>query len=230
MRNSASYVLAALILAALAGLLATGASLERQIAEAQADLAVANLADAERGYSAVWNRITGAGWLSWLLAGTQHEVEAQRAAIRYWRGDYAGLLADYARQTDQQIHANIPLRLAVANAAYRAGQRENATPADMLHGLDQAIDLYTQLLQDAGGRHDLAFNYEFLVTLRDAIGRGRSWTPRSSENPLGQEGGQPLTEDTELDDVEIFVPMYHDERDPTDEPTRGTDPPIQRRG
>ena len=230
MKSSAGYVLAAFILAALAGLVAVGATLERQLAAAQTRLAVADLVGAERRFREIERRLNAGRWLAPVLTGPQDEVAAHRAAIRYWRGDYARLLSDYARNADARVRRNVALRITVANAAYRAGQRPDATVGEMLNSLDHAIDLYAELLQDVGERRDLAFNYEFLVTLRNALGTGARWTPRSSENPLGQEGGQPLTEDTDLDDVEIFVPMYHDDRDLTDEPTRGTDPPIERRG
>ena len=230
MRMIAPYGLAALVLAGLAAVCAAGATLERQIADAQADLAVVNLTAADRGYAAAWERIEASRWLSELLAGTRMEIAAKQAAIRYWRADYATLLNDYARNTDSEVRANIPLRLTVANAAYRSGQFEEATAANMLNGLDQALGLYDQLLQDANGSADVAFNYEFLVRLRDALGDGTDWEPRSSESPLGQEGGQPLDSETELDDVEIYVPMYRDDRDLIDEPTMGGDPPIRRRG
>ena len=230
MKSSAAYVFAAVILAAVAGLVAAGATLERQMAAAQTRMAVADLVGAERRFREIEDRLDTGGWLAAVLAGPQDEVAAHQVAIRYWRGDYARLLSEYARNADARVRRNVPLRITVANSAYRAGQRPDATVGEMLNGLDQAIDLYTELLQDVGERHDLAFNYEFLVTLRDALGNGADWAPRSSENPLGQEGGQPPTDDTDLDDVEIFVPMYHDERDLTDEPTRGTDPPIERKG
>lgn len=231
MRTLAPYGLAALIVGALAVLCAAAGTLERQIATAQADLAVANLTAAERGYEAAWEQIGEPRWLSRLLTGTLQEIAAKRAAIRYWRADYGSLLDDYARNTDAQVQENIPLRLTVANAAYRVGQHEAATRADMLNGLDQAIGLYAQLVQDGDGRRDVAFNYEFLVRLRDALGEDDTdWVPRSSDSPLGQEGGQPLDNESELEDVEIYVPMYRDDRDLIDEPTMGGDPPIRRRG
>ena len=50
------------------------------------------------------------------------------------------------------------------------------------------------------------------------------------ESPLGQEGAQPLDDETGLDDVQIYVPMMQDDRDTVDDPTPGGDPPIRRRG
>ena len=230
MKTMAPYAFSALVLGGLAALFAAAGTVEREIAAAQTDLAIANLTAADHRYAEVWEWVGEDHWLSWALAGTRAEIEAKRGAIRYWRGDYSSLLADYTNATDPRLRENVALRLTVANAAYRAGQREEATPAEMLNGLDQAIGLYERLLQDAGGRTDVAFNYEFLVRLREAIGAGEEWFPRGSESPLGQEGGQPLDDNTELDDVQIYVPMYRDERDLIDEPTMGGDPPIRRRG
>ena len=79
------YWVAVPVLVLLAAVCAAAAVLERGMAAAQRDLAVANLVAAERGYAAVERRMSRAVGVPWLLSGLQREIGARRAAIRYWR-------------------------------------------------------------------------------------------------------------------------------------------------
>lgn len=222
-------------LAAVAvGLLAAGcaawALLERGLAEAQRELATADLSAAERGYARVGDYLRPTERIPWMLAGVRAEVAARRAAIRYWQGDYASLLQEQGGGRSVLPRDSVALRLAVANATYRAGQRPGAPREELLESLDRAITLYAELLQDDGNGLDAAFNYELLVRRRNALAGGGAPLRAGPENPLGREGGQPLDDETGLDDVQIFVPLNQDERDRIDDPTMGGDPPLRRRG
>ena len=222
-------------LAAVAvGLLAAGcaawAFVERGLAEAQHDLAAANLSAAERGYDRVGDYLRHTDRVPWVLAGVRAEIAARRAAIRYWQGDYAALLEEQAGGLSAARRENAALRLAVANATYRGGQRPGASREEVLDSLDRAIAMYAELLRDDGNRPDVAFNYELLLRRRNALARGGQPLPAGPENPLGREGGQPLDDETGLDDIQIYVPLNQDERDRIDDPTMGSDPPLRRRG
>ena len=225
MKSTFQYWVAALALGLLAAVCAAAAVLDRGMARAQRELGVANLQAADRGYAAVERQLRRAGGIPWLLSGPRAEIVARRAAIRYWQGDYAALLG-----RDTALPDDPELRMTLANAAYRAGQRTEATPRDRLDSLDRAIVLYAGLLRDGDGREDAAYNYEFLVRLRTLLNERSAPPPAAFESPLGQEGAQPLDEETGLDDVQIYVPMMQDDRDMVDEPTPGGDPPIRRRG
>ena len=222
--------LAAVAVGLLAAACAAWAFLERGLAEAQRELAAANLGAAERGYARVDDYLRYTDRVPWLLAGVRAEIAARRAAIRYWQGDYAALLEQRVGEPSAGQRDNAARRLAVANATYRAGQRPGASREAALDGLDRAIALYAELLQDDGTRPDVAFNYELLVRRRNALAGGGRPLPAGPENPLGREGGQPLDDETGLDDVQIFVPLNQDERDRIDDPTQGGDPPLRRRG
>ena len=225
MTTTFRYWAAALVFGLLAAACAAAAVLERGMAAAQRDLAVANLAAAERGYAAVERRIDRLAGVRWLLPGLRSEIAGRRAAIRYWRADYAGLLGSDAQRLDDPA-----LRLTLANAAYRSGQRPDAPAREMLDSLDRAVVLYAALLRDGAGAEDAAYNYEYLVGLRAALEAGAEAPGAPLESPLGREGAQPLDEETGLDDVQIFVPRMQDDRDTVDDPTPGGDPPIRRRG
>ena len=225
MSASWRYVAAALVLGGLAAACAAAAVLERGMAGAQRDLAVAKLDAAERGYGAVERRLGPVAGAPWLLAGLRAEIAARRAAIRYWRADYAELLRSDAALPDDPV-----VRLTLANAAYRVGWRAGSSPQQALDGLDRAIVLDAARLRDGDSREDVAYNYEYLVTLRGLAEQGGEPAGAPLESPLGSEGAQPLDEDTGLDDVQIFVPRMQDDRDNVDDPTPGGDPPIRRRG
>ena len=79
------YLAVALVVGVLAAACAAAAVVERGMAAAQRDLAVANLGAADRGYAAVERRLAPAARVPWLLAGTHAEIAARRTAIRYWQ-------------------------------------------------------------------------------------------------------------------------------------------------
>lgn len=213
--------------AAALGLLAAAAAafgvVERRLAAAQHELAAANLAAAERGYARI---LAWTGRAPWALPGVRAEIAARRAAIRYWQGDHAALLDEHAGAPA----GDAALRLVVAAAAYRAGQRPDAAAGAVLDSLDRAIALHAALLEDGAGGADAAFNYELLVRRRAALAAGGSPAPAAPGSPLGREGRQPLDDETGLEDIRIYVPLDDDERDRIDDPTRGGDPPLRRRG
>lgn len=224
-KSTFGYWSAALLAGVLAAACAAAAAVERGMARAQRELAVANLQAADDGYAAVERMLGRAGRLPWLLPGLRAEITARRAAIRYWRADYAGLAEDVAARAEDPV-----LRITLANAAYRLGQRAGAETRARLDALDRAIVLYAGLLRDGGGRADAAYNYEYLVRLRGLLEAGAEPAAVPLESPLGREGAQPLDEETGLEDVQIYVPRMQDDREMVDEPTPGGDPPIRRRG
>ena len=222
--------LTAVAVAALAAACAAWAVVERGLAEAQHALAAANLSAADQAYARVGDYLRPTDRIPWALAGVREEIAARRAAIRYWQGDYAALLDEPAGALPAGRLGSAALRLAVANATYRAGQQPGASREEVLDSLERAIALYAELLQDDGDSPDVAFNYELLVRRRNALAGGGEPLPAGPGNPLGREGGQPLDDETGLDDIQIYVPLNQDERDRIDDPTRGGDPPLRRRG
>lgn len=206
------------------------ALLQRDMAQGDKELSVANLIAADSYYSSASARLSYFGRIPWIFSDARAEILVNRAAIRYWQGDYAGLLADYPTLQSSMSNDDARLALVFAGSVYRVGQHSDVTNSEMLNSLDQAIGVYAQVLEGEHQSYDAAFNYEYLIRLREALSGGAEWVPRGLENPLGEEGGNPMNEETEIDDVQIFVPMSVDELDLLDEPTMGSDAPIRRRG
>ena len=230
MATSTRYVVAGLLCTLVAGLVLVGGALERRLAQADRELAVSDLSSAATAYAAIGRQLAPAAGVPWLLRDTRSEVMAKRAAIRYWQADYAALVDEFVSVGDPMVRENGAFQLTLANAAYRLGQVPDGSREDMLNALDRAIGRYLKIVRTSGGHVDAAFNYEFLIHLRDALVDGGDWTPHPLESPLGQSGEQRMDAETGIDDIKIYVPMDHDDREEIDDPTIGGDPPIRRRG
>ena len=229
MKTIVTFVLTALLLGAIAGLVLAGGLLQRRLGFAQQALSTWNLAASASAYADAERSLAFTEMIPGLLRGSRDEVLARQTAIRYWRGDFAGLLADYVDVSRPDVRDIRDLQLVVANAAYRAAQDMTDDSAAALSGLDRAIVVYQQVVQNTGGDADAAFNYEYLVRLRNAILEGGEMPALPSLNPLGMEGEQP--DEMESDDYKIYVPNELEEEGvETQDPTMGGDPPIRRRG
>ena len=148
--------------------------------------------------------------------------------MRYWQGDYAGLLADYADVAAGAGGASPALQFLVANAAYRAGLAAGDDRDRLLRSLDGAIDAYLGVLQEADGQRDAAYNYEYLVRLRADVASGAD-LPAADQGQHGREGEAP--EDAALEEIRIYVPIQRDVDPEFDEqPTLGAGGQIRKRG
>ena len=232
MRTGVSYVLMALLLAVL-GAAAYGASgVERGVARAQQRMATLDLRVPAATYAGLLDDLDAAGPLAWLFGAGRADLEARRAAVRYWQGDYAGLLSDYAGGNAGAGGDNVSLQFIVANAATRAAldtlDPEATDREATLRALDGAIDVYLGVLQRSPDHRDAAYNYEYLLRLRADVASGAE-IPLNPNNPHGQEGEAP--EDTQMEEIRIYVPIQRDVDPEIDEsPTLGAGGRIRRRG
>ncbi len=232
MRTGVSYVLTALLLAAM-GVAAYGASqVDRGVARAQQRMATLDLRAPAAAYAGLLDDLDAAGPLAWLFGAGRADLETRRAAVRYWQGDYAGLLADYAGGNAGAGGDNLSLQFIVANAATRAAldtlDPEAADREATLRALDGAIDVYLGVLQRSPDHGDAAYNYEYLLRLRADLASGAE-IPLNPNNPHGREGEAP--EDVQMEEIRIYVPVQRDVDPEIDEsPTLGAGGRIRRRG
>lgn len=228
MKTLAGYLAAALILAGVAALLAAAGRFDRRLAHAEQQFATFAFDDAETAYAELEGAPGVAGAVGWLFGPSRDDVEARRAAVRYWRGDHAGLLADHAGASGPGAAANLPLQFVLANAAARAALDPAADREQVLQALDGAIDVYRGVLQESPGHLDAAWNYEYLLRLRADLASGAE-LPVPQRSQHGQEGESP--EAGELEEIEIYVPVQRDVDPEMDEsPTLGAGDRIRKRG
>ena len=224
------YLVVALLLGLVAVALLVAGRLERHLAQADQELATLNLARAARTYDQVADTLAVTGRIPWLLRDTRDEVAARQAAVRYWRGDYAPLVADYTSPDSPSIAGNLDLQFVVANADYRSVQRPDSSREVALGTLDHAIGVYRRLLDGNEAHLEAAFNYELMVRLRNRIAAGDDVPAFRRPTVPGNQGENPEEEEM-MEDVQIYVPRDSliDPND-TEDPTIGEGAPIRRRG
>jgi len=181
MRRVLGQAAIALVLVALGYVSWTAGQLQRRMADAHEQLAVLryNAADAEYGdiesSMAYLRRVPYAS--DALLA----DVRDERATGAYWQARYESLSAPRdANSTGDQEPAELTL---AANAGFRAGQRDAADRQAFLKRLDTSLKAYTELLKKNPGDVDAAYNYEYIVRLRDTVSKSKPAAPGKREDP-----------------------------------------------
>ncbi|MGE0703694.1 MAG: hypothetical protein AB7N65_27785 [Vicinamibacterales bacterium] len=174
------------------------------------------------------------------IGGLRDDRLHQQTLANYWRSQYeiltdpAGLLAQEGAASDPEL-----LFLA-ANAAFRVAQNNQADErATNVERLDRVIEDYAAVLRADGNYQDAAFNYEFVVRLRDLLAGTRN-AQRIPENlgvpipspdlPVGPTiHGYPGGPPGELPGSEFntIAPMPFEERDANDP---GMGQVLRRRG
>jgi hypothetical protein len=160
-------------------------------------------------------------------------VVIDAATADYWQARYDNLTqarADLDRDPDPE------LLLLAANAAFRASQQKVQPRPDQIRDLELVLQAYATVLKSGVHVPDAAYNYEFVVRLRDALLRPRAGspadarapaTPLKSELPIGptihgRPGGPPPA--TRGEEFEILAPMELGDREAQPEPTGGPRP------
>jgi len=205
------------IVFALLGVGALGAGyLEEDLAAAQREMSTAHYDEAQAALDDAQRYAGYARWVPVVGARVQRDLETRRAAVKYWRGDYEGVLPRETDPVGAVDTANVDLQLVVANAAFRVAQSTPATRPATIQLLDESIGSYLAVLRNDTWHPDAAFNYEYLVRIRDEIARGRRTSlPPERSDTLGEQGAPAQT--TSDRKFEIYVPLQGDERTETGE-------------
>lgn len=230
MKGITGFIVAAAVLALLGVVTLMAGRFERDMAEAQQHLATLQyegaterLADADRyaGY---------AGWVPGINDSVRNELRVRRAALNYWRGEYDALKPEAADAGNAAGVGNVDLQLILANAAFRAGQATSKDRATTMQALDEAVGNYLSVLKSEDWNEDAAYNYEYLVRLRDEYAKNPRHAPpppRQEKNSSnGQAGAPEATTDTRK--FEIYVPLESTERTKAAEAGKAT--PNKRKG
>ena len=234
MKGIARYVLGAVVLAGIGAVCLGASRLDGQMADAQQTLLTSDYGAAEASLSVVERYYQYASGVPWVGDGPLNDVRARKAAINYWRGQYGSLAP--AGRTDPVADVapgNVALQLIVADAVYRDGQPRAKDRSTALAILDSAINAYRAVLNNARRPEDApyaegaAYNYEYVVRLRDEIlkGRRRALPSPDDDRSLGLEGE---VESAEFErEFKQYVPLEKEERV---EPGAGQFEPPARKG
>jgi hypothetical protein len=214
MRRLAAFILAAAALAA-AGYACLGvARLEGHMADAQERAATQQFDAAQESLAGAEPYVRMGRWVPFIGRDARQELTARAAALQYWQRQYDAVLPAQAEPVAAVDEANADLRLVVANALHRRGQALSTDKANAVQALDEAAAGYLTVLRGENWTEDAAYNYEYVIRLRDALGKGTM--PPSQRPPntdLGQ-GGSPAQEAGQQK-FEIYVPLQGNEKAPS---------------
>ncbi len=156
-----------------------------------------------------------AQWVPRVGGDAVREVRARQAALQYWQGDFQKVLPAQAEPVAAVDESNVELQLVVANAAFRTGSR-TASPsaAAALQALNEIANGYLTVLKNNTWHEEAAYNYEYVIRLRDEVAKGRRPPVEQPQQgmDLGESGAP--TEATSTKGFQIYVPLEGDEKSP----------------
>lgn len=235
MKSVIILLLAAIVLAA-AGTLAFGvAAFERDMSAVEEYLATQDYAAAATKLDDAARHAGYARWVPRLGTQAAADIKARRAALQYWNREYAALLPRDADPVGAVEGEPVELQMLVANGAYRAGQVKAATKDGAgkdatMQTLQEAIGGYLTVLKGPAWDERAAYNYEFLVRVREDIAKGRRKQlppPPEEQNGSNGEAGAPF-EPTNTKAFEVYIPLEESERNKASE--AGKAAPNARKG
>jgi hypothetical protein len=216
MKGIAGYLAGALVLGAAAGAALVLSTIEREIARTQQKLVTMTGGEDERTLDRAERYFEYGALVPWIGSGPLNDLRARRAALRYWRQQYSGIVPREEDPVGNTAPDNVELQFVVANAMYRAGQAGAADRAAAQQVVEKGVDAYLTVLRNAASHEDAAHNYEFLLRTRDELAKGRRKAalppPPPPGGPMGR-AGAPAPRSTNADDFNVYVPLESDERD-----------------
>jgi len=217
MRTLVALVLVAIALVAF-GFGALGvARLETRLADAQQQLATLQYDAARESLVEAAKYADRARWVPFLGRDERQEIRARNAAVQYWKQEYDALVPAQAEPVAAVGDDNVELQLTVANAAYRLGQARSKDRATTMKALEEAASGYLTVLKNNTWHTDAAYNYEFVVRLRDELAKGRQppQPPKDqSEQSDNGESGAPSPA-TSSKGFQIYIPLDQGEKNPS---------------
>jgi len=217
MRSLIAFVLTAAALAILGAACLGVASLEGHMADAQQRLATLQYDAAKDSLAEAEKYADHARWVPWLGRDERQEIRARAAAIQYWQRKYDVVVPAQAEPVAAVGDDNVELQLVVANAAFRLGQGQSKDKPSTMKALEQAASGYLTVLKNNTWHPDAAFNYEYIVHLRDELAKGKQppQPPKDqSEDADNGESGAPSPA-TSSKGFQIYIPLEQGEKNPS---------------
>ena len=202
---------------ALAGLLFMDvARLEGHMADAGERVSTLQYTAAAESLTEAERYANPARFVPWLGTDARQEIRARQAAIQYWQRQYDSVLPAGVEPVAAVDDENVELQLVVANAAYRVKQTQFADKQGTVKALEEAASGYLTVLKNNTWHSDAAFNYEYMIRLRDEAAKGRQPPPpqkNEEESDLGESGAP--TPATSQEGFQIYIPLEQGEKNPS---------------
>lgn len=230
MKAIAGYVVGAVVFALVGAVCLQAGLLDREIAHGQHHVVVADYGVLENALDTAERYYGYGSRVPWIGNGPLNEVRARKAALQYWQRRYASLVPEQDDPVASVPSDNIELQFVVASAKYRQEIARAKDRPTIVAALDAGIASYLTVLRNATRHGDAAYNYEFLVRLRDDIEKGRRKTVAvlDANSPFGRPGGQQERGDTRP--FKVYVPLESKEIEKGTGAEAGKAPPIKRKG
>jgi len=215
MKSITALLIGAVLVAGIGVAAQTVSRFQRHMADAQEQIATLQYPQAKESLDAAEQYLQYGRWIPGIGESSLKEVRARKAALLYWQGDYESVLPAQAEPVALVDESNVELQLVVANAAHRFGQAKARTREEILQALNDSASGYSTVLKNDVWHEDAAYNYEYIVRLRDDIARGRRPpVPQQGDAAadLGEQGAP--SPDTSMKGFQIYVPLEGNERTP----------------
>ena len=212
MRSSTWFAqaLIALLLLAAGAILWRSSEMERRLAAAERDLVMLRYADAAAAAAQPGGRLAA------LMPGAgRSTTDATTVATTagYWQGQY------------DAVAEHPEAKLLAANAAYRNMRKAGGSWQAVVGRMDSLVKQYAEILRDDPSNTEAAFNYEYIVRLRQVIAaRKQPVAPVDGTDAgltiHGFAGAPP--EQSDMKKFKMIVPMRPDERLEAEKAGKGT--------
>ena len=212
MRSSTWFAQAiiALLLLAAGAILWRSSETERRLAAAERDLVMLRYSDAATAAQQPGGRIAS------LMPGagrTTADAKTVETTAAYWQGNY------------EAVADNTDAKLLAANAAYRNMRKAGGSWQAVVGRMDTLVKQYAEILRDDPNNMEAAFNYEYIVRLRQVIAaRKQPVAPVDAADAgltiHGFAGAPP--EEADMKKFKMIVPMRPDERLEAEKAGKGT--------
>jgi hypothetical protein len=212
MRGTILLTLAAVVLAAAGWVGASVAAVQGHLADAQQHVATLAYADAQISLDAAEGAIGYARWLPRFGETALSDIRARKAALLYWTRKYDVLVPEGDDPVAAIEEGSADLQLVVANAAHRQGQATATDRASILLALEESASSYLTVLKNSEFHEDAAYNYEYIIRLKEEMARSRKQPPseEKADGDMGQSGAP--SEATSQKGFEIYIPLESTER------------------
>jgi hypothetical protein len=216
MRSIVAFVIGAVVLGVLGVACLGVAQLEGHMADAQERLATLQYTAATDSLEQAEQYADQARFVPWLGRDERQEIHARTAAVQYWQKQYETVVPAQAEPVAAVGDDNVELQLVVANAAYRLGQAKSTDRLAAMKALEESASGYLTVLKNNTWHPDAAFNYEYIIRLRDELAKGKqpSQPPKDqSEDADNGESGAPSPA-TSSKGFQIYIPLEQGEKNP----------------
>src|ERR1700674_2321746 len=190
MKGIVGYLFVAVMLALAGPVFLAAGYLKRDMAHAQQSVMALKYDEADKIFATTERYYEYASRLPWIGDGPLNDVRTRRAELQYWQGQYAAISSPQPESGNGTGADNIGLQLVSAHAGYRAGRLQAKDKPAAVQAVEAGMQAYLGILKNTTRQEDAAYNYEYLVRLRQELleGRANFRVPKGQFDPNGLSG------------------------------------------